>query len=148
MKQTCSHGNESTQNNRGTVGNCVFFENKLLRRISGLNRDDIIEGSKKLHNEELHNLHSSSNIIRMIRSRRMRLARHIACMRPKRNEYRVLVGKQERKKPLGTPRHKWENNIKMDLKEIGWGGTDQFNLAQDRDQWQTLVNTVMSLMAS
>jgi hypothetical protein len=76
----------------------------------------------------------------------MRLAGHVACMRTKRKAYRVLVGKPHRKKPLGTPRHKWENNIKTVLKEIGWGGMDHINLVKDRDQWQSLVNTVMNLL--
>jgi hypothetical protein len=63
----------------------------------------------------------------------------------KRNAYRILVGKPEGKRPLGRPRRRWEDNIKMDLTEIGWGGMDWIDLAQDRDQWRGLVNTVMNL---
>jgi hypothetical protein len=66
-------------------------------------------------------------------------------MREKRNAYRILVGKPEGKRPLGRPRRKWEDNIKMYLREIGWGGMDWIDLAQDRDQWRALVNTVMNV---
>jgi hypothetical protein len=82
------------------------------------------EGWEKLHNEELHELRSSSSIIRIIKSRRMRWAGHVAQMREKRNVYRSLVGKPEGKRPLGRPRHRWIDNIKMDLSEIGLGGVD------------------------
>jgi transcription termination factor 2 len=98
-----------------------------------------------IHNEELHNLYSSPNIIRMIKSRRMRWAGHVARMGETRNVYRILVGKAERKRPLGRPRCRWVDNIKMDLREIGWDGVDWIKLAQDRDQWRALVNTVMNL---
>jgi hypothetical protein len=81
-------------------------------------------GWRKLHNEELHNLYSSPIIIRMIKSRRMRWAGHIARMGEKRNAYRILVGKSEGKRPLRRPRRGWVDNIKMDLKEIGWDGID------------------------
>jgi hypothetical protein len=90
-------------------------------------RDEIIGGWRILHNEELHKLYSSPNIIRMM-SRRIRWAGHVACMGAKRNAYRVLVGKPEKKKPLGKPRHRWEENIKMDVREMDW-----INLDQDRD---------------
>jgi hypothetical protein len=102
----------------------------------------------KLHNEELHNLYSSPNIIRMIKSRRMRWAGHVARMGTTRNAYRKLVGKSEGKRPLGRPRHRWVDNIKMDLREIGWNGVDWIELAQDRDQWRALVNTVINLRVS
>jgi hypothetical protein len=81
----------------------------------------------------------------MIKSRRMRWAGHVARMREKRNAYRILVGKPEGKKPLGTPRRRWEDNIKIDLRETGWDRIDWIDLAQDRDQWRALVNTVMNL---
>jgi hypothetical protein len=100
---------------------------------------------RKLHNEELHNLYSSPNIIRMIKSRRMRWAVHAAGMEETRNAYRILVGKPEGKRPLGRPRHRWMDNIKMDLREIGSDCMDWIELAQDRDQWRALVNTVMNL---
>jgi hypothetical protein len=101
-------------------------------------------GWRKLHNEELHNLYSSPSIIRMIKSRRMRWAGHVAPME-KRNTYRILVRKPEGKRPLGIPSRSWVDNIKMDLREIGWGDVDWINLAQDRDQWRALVNTIMKL---
>jgi hypothetical protein len=100
---------------------------------------------EKLHNEELHNLYSSLNIIRMIKSRRMRWAGHVARMGAKRNAYRILVGKPEGRKPLGRPRRMWLYNIKIDLREIGWDLVDWVNLAEDREQWRALVNTVMNL---
>jgi hypothetical protein len=93
-------------------------------------------------NEELHNLYCSPSIIRIIKSRRMRWAGHVARME-KRNAYRILEGKLEGKRPLGRPRHRWEDNIKTDFR--GWGGMDWINLAQDRDQWRALMNTVMNL---
>jgi hypothetical protein len=81
----------------------------------------------------------------MIKSRRVRWAGHVARMGEKRNAYRILVGKPEGKRPLGRPRHRWVNNIKMDLREIEWDGMDWISLAQDRDQWTALVNVVMNL---
>jgi hypothetical protein len=100
---------------------------------------------RKLHNEELYNLYSSPNIIRMIKSRRLRWAGYVARMGEKRNAYRILVGKPEGKRSLGRPRCRWVDNIKIDLREIGWDGTDWIDLTQDRDQWRALVNTVMNL---
>jgi hypothetical protein len=84
---------------------------------------------RKLHNEELHNLYSSPNIIRMIKSRRMRWAGHVACMGEERNAYRILVRKPEGRRPLGRPRCRWVDNIKMDLRETGWDGVDWVDLA-------------------
>jgi hypothetical protein len=98
-----------------------------------------------LDNEELHILYSSTNIITQIKSRRMRWAGHVARMGEERNVYRVLMGKPEGNRPLGIPRHRWEDGIRMDLREIGWGSIDWIQLAQDRDQWRALVNTVMNL---
>jgi hypothetical protein len=105
----------------------------------------VTEGWRKLHNEELHNLYSSPSIIRMIKSRRMRWAGHVALMGEKRNAYGILVGMPEGKRPLGRPRRRWVDNIKMDLRGIGWDGMDWIDLAQNRDQWKALVNTVMNL---
>jgi hypothetical protein len=119
------------------------FENRVLRRIFGPNRDEVTGGWRKLHNEELHNLYSSPCIIRMIKSRRMRWAEHVTRMGKKRNAYRILVGKLEGKRPLGRPRRRWVNNIKLDLREIGWDGVDWIDMPQDRDQWRALVNTVL-----
>jgi hypothetical protein len=96
------------------------FENRVLRRIFGPKRDDVPGGWRKLHNEELHNLYSSPSIIRIIKSRRMRWAGHVARMGAKRNVDGILVGKPEGKRPLVRPRRRWADNIKMDLREIGW----------------------------
>jgi hypothetical protein len=90
--------------------------------------DEVTEGCRKLHNEGLHNLYSSPSIIRMIKSRRMRWTGHIVRM-GENNAYRTLVGKPEGKRPLGRPRRRWVDNIKMDLREIGWGGMDWIHLA-------------------
>jgi hypothetical protein len=102
-------------------------------------------GWRKLHNEELRDFYPSSSIIRIIKSRRMRWAGHVARIVEKRNVYRLLVGKPEGKRQLMRPRRRWTNNIKIDLLEIGWGGVDWIGLAQDRDRWRALVNAVMNL---
>jgi hypothetical protein len=81
----------------------------------------------------------------MIKSRRMRWPGHVARLEEKRNAYRISVGKSEGKRPLGRPRRRWVNNFKMDLTKIRWGGMDWIDLAEDRDQWRTLVKTVMNL---
>jgi hypothetical protein len=120
------------------------FENKVLR-IFGPNREEVIGGSRKLHNEELHNLYTFPNIIRTIKSRRMKWAGHVARMGEKRNAYRILVGKPEGKRPLGRTRYWWVDNIKMDFRELEWDDVDWIDMAQDRDQWRTLVNTVLNL---
>jgi hypothetical protein len=97
------------------------FENRVLRRIFGPKRDEVIREWRRLHNEELYDLYSSPNIIRVIKSRRMRWAGHVAGMGEGRGAYRVLVGRLEGRTPLGRPRRRWEDNIKMDLQEVGWG---------------------------
>jgi hypothetical protein len=97
------------------------FENRVLRRIFGPKRDEVTDWIK-LHNEELHSLFSSPSIIRIIS--KMRWAGHVARMWENRNTYRILVGNPERKKPLIGVRSRWVDNIKLDLKEIGWGGMD------------------------
>jgi hypothetical protein len=102
-------------------------------------------GWRKLHNEELHNLYSSPSIIRIIKSRRMRWAGHVAWMGEKRNVYRLLVRKPEGERPLGRPRCGWMNNIKMDLLEIGLNVVDWIGLAPHRYRWRALVNSVMNL---
>jgi hypothetical protein len=94
--------------------------------------------------EELHKLHSVPYIITIIKSKGMRRAGHVARMGENRNAYKILVGKPEGKRPLGRPRRRWVDNIKIDLREIGW---DWIDLAQDREQWRALVNTVMNLQA-
>jgi hypothetical protein len=98
---------------------------------------------RELHNEELHDLYSSPTIVRVIKSRRMKWAGHVARMEEWRGVYRVLVGKPEGKRPLGRPRCRWEDNIKMDVQEVGCGGMDCIELVQDRDSWRGLVNAVM-----
>jgi hypothetical protein len=95
------------------------FENKVLRRIFGPKRDEVTGGWRKLHDEELRDLYSSPSTIRIIKSRRMRWAGHVARMGEKRNAYRLLLGKREGTRPLGRPRRRWADNIKMDLLEIG-----------------------------
>jgi hypothetical protein len=99
----------------------------------------------KLHNEELHMLYFSPSIIRMLKSRRIGWAGHVARMGEKRSAYRILVGKPEGKKPLVRTRLVWVDNIKMDIREIGWDGMDWIDLAQDRDRWRAYVNAVMNL---
>ena len=122
-----------------------MFENKVLRRIFGPRRDEVTGDWRRLHNEELNDLYSSPNIVRMIKSRRIRWAGHVACMGEERVVYRVLVGKPEGKRPLGRPRCSWVDNIRMDLQEVGCRYVDWIGLAQDRDRWWTLVNVVMNL---
>jgi hypothetical protein len=121
------------------------FENRVLRRIFRSKRDERIKSWRKLHNEDLRKFYSSPNIIRMIKSRKMRWAWHVARMGAKRNACRVLVGKPERMRPLGRPRRWWEDNIKMDLREIGWGGMDLIWLRIWTSGGRALVNTVMNL---
>jgi hypothetical protein len=121
------------------------FGNRVLRGIFGPKRDEVTGEWRKLHSGELHNLCSSPDIIRQIKSRRMRWAGHVARMGEGRNVYRVLVGKPEVKRPLERPRSKWEDGIRMDLREIGWGGVEWIQLAQDRDRWRAVVCAVMNL---
>jgi hypothetical protein len=120
------------------------FANRVLRRIFGLKRDEVTGEWRKLHNEELRD-HSSPSIIKIIKSRRMRWAGHVACMGEKRKAYRLLVGKPEGKRPLGRPRHRWVDNTRMDLGEVGWSDVDWSGLAQDRNRWRSLVNSVLKL---
>jgi hypothetical protein len=114
------------------------FENRVPRRIFGPKRYDAAGEWRKLHNEELHNLYSSLNIIRQIKSRRMRWARHVE----DRKVYKVLVGNPKGKRPLGRPRRRWEDRIRMDLRKTGWRGC---GLTQDRDRWQAVVSAVINL---
>ena len=97
---------------------------------------------RKLHNEELNDLYSLPNIVRVLKSRRMRWAGHVARMGEDRGVQRVLVGKPEGKRSLGTTRRRWKENIKMDLQEVGGGRGDWMELVQDRDRWRALVGTV------
>jgi hypothetical protein len=109
------------------------FENRVLR-IFGPKRDEVTGGWRKLHNEELHGLYSSPSIVRVIKGRRMRWAGHVACMGAVRGACNILVGKPEGRRPLGRPRCRWEGNIKMDLRDIGFRDVDWIHLAQDRDR--------------
>jgi hypothetical protein len=95
--------------------------------------------------QELNDLYSSPNFIRVIKSRRMRWAGHVASMGEGRGACRILVGRPEGSRPLGRPRRRWEDNIKMDLQEVGWGDMDWIDMAQDRDRWQALLSAVMNL---
>jgi len=99
---------------------------------------------RKLHNEELSDLYSLPIIVRVVKSRRMRWAGHVALNGEGRGVHRVLVGKPEGKRPLGRPRRRWDDNIKTDLQEVGEGFGDWMELAQDRDRWRALVSTVMN----
>ena len=121
------------------------FENMVLRRIFGPRRDEVTGEWRRLHNEELNDLYPSPNIVRVIKSRRMRWAGRMACMGEEREVYKVLVGKPEGKRPLGRPRHRWVDNIRTDLQEVGCGYMDWSGLAQDGDRWRTLVHAVMNL---
>jgi hypothetical protein len=121
------------------------FENRVLRRIFGPRRDGVMGGWRKLHNDELHNMYSSPSIMRIVKSRRMRWAGNVARMGAKKNVYRLLVGKPEGKRPLGRPRRRWIDNIKMDLSEIRLSAVEWIGLAQDRYRWRALVNSVMNL---
>jgi hypothetical protein len=97
------------------------FENRVLRRIFGPKRDKVTGEWRRLHDEELRDLYSLPNIIRVIKWRRMRWSGHVARMGEGRCAYRILVGRPEGGTPLGRPRLRWEDNIKMDLQEVGWG---------------------------
>ncbi|KAJ4449870.1 hypothetical protein ANN_01276 [Periplaneta americana] len=121
------------------------FENKVLRKIFVAERNEITGEWRKLHNAELHPLYSSPDIIRNIKSRRLIWAGHVARMGESRNAYRVLVERPEGKRPLGRPRRRWEDNIKMDLRGVGYDGRDWINLAQDRDQCRAYVRAAINL---
>ena len=120
-------------------------ENMVLRKIFGPRRDEVTGEWKRLHKEELNDLCSSSNIVWVIKSRRIRWAGHVARMGEERGLYRVLVGKPGGRRPLGRPRHRWVDNIRMDLQEVGCGYMDWIGLAQVRERWRTLVSAVMNL---
>ena len=119
-------------------------ENGVLRRIFGPKRDGVTGECSKIHDEELNDLYCSPNIVWVIKSRIIGWAGHVAGMRERRGVYRVLVGKPEGKRPLGRPRRKWDDNIRMDLQAVGCVGMDWIELAQDRDRWRALVNAVMN----
>jgi hypothetical protein len=125
-----------------TIGSESLYE--VLRRISGPKRDQVTGKWRKLHKGELHNLYSLPDIIRQIKSRRMRLAGHVARMGEGRSLYIVFVGRPEGKSPLERPRRKWEDGIKMGLREIGWRNVEWIHLAQERNRWRDVVNAMMN----
>jgi len=121
------------------------FQNGVLR-IFRPKREEAKREWKKLHNVELHELYPSPKIVGVIKWRKMRMAGHVARIGEKRVVYRVLVGKSEGKCPLGRPRRRWEDNININLQEVGWGaGIDWIDLAEDRDRRRALVNSLMNL---
>jgi len=121
------------------------FENMVLRRIFGPRRDEITREWRRLHNEELNDLYSSSNIVRVIKLRRMRRAGHVKRMGEERVCIGSWLGKPEGRRPLVRPRRRWVDNMRMDLQEVGCGYMDWIGLAQDRDRWWTFVSAVMNL---
>ena len=117
----------------------------VSRRIFGPRSDEVTEEWRRLHNEELNDLYCSPNIVGGTKSRRMRWAGHVGHMGEDMGVYRVLVGKPEGKRPLGRPRRRWVDNIRMDLQEVGCGYMDWIGVARDRDRRRTLVSAVMNL---
>jgi hypothetical protein len=128
-------------------GLCDYFRIQFesVRRTFGPKRDEVTGEWRNVNNEELHDLYSSSSIIRILKSRRMRWAGHVALIGEKRNAYRLLVGKPEGRRPLGRPRLRWLDNIRMDLVEVGWSDVDWIGLARDKDRWRALVNSGLNL---
>ena len=122
-----------------------MFENRVLGRIFGPTRGEVTGEWRKLHIKEFNDLCSLPNIDGGIKSRRMRWAEHVERRGERRGIYRVLVGKPEGKSPLGRPRRRWEDNVKMGLQEVGCGSMDWIKLAQDRDSWRALMTAVMNL---
>jgi hypothetical protein len=119
-----------------------MFENRVLRRIFGPKRDEVTGEWRKF------DMYSLRSIIRIIKSRRMRRAGHVARMGGKRTAYGLLVGKPEGKRQLGRPRRRWVDNIRMDLGEVEWGDVKSIGLAKDRNRWRALVNSVLNLRVS
>jgi hypothetical protein len=121
------------------------FENRVLRRIFGPKRDELIGEWRTSHNEELNGLYSLPNIVRVIKSRRMRWVGHVA----RKGKGEVCTGfwwgNLREREPLGRPRHRWEGNIRMDLQEVGCGCEDWIGLAQHWDRWRALVSALMNL---
>jgi len=120
-------------------------ENMVLRSSFGPSRDEVMGEWRRLHNDELNDLYSSPNIVWVIKWRRMRWVGHVECIGEERGMYRVLLGKPEGRRPLGRPRHRWVDNFRMVLQEVGCGYMDGIGLAQDRYRWRTLVSAVMNL---
>ena len=125
-----------------------MFENRVLKRIFGPKRNEVTGKWRKLYNEELVDLYSSANIVRVIKWRKMKWMGHVARMGERRDVYRILMGKPEGKRPLGRPRRSWEDNIKIDLQEVECGDRDWIELAEDTDRWRAVVNAVLNLRVS
>jgi len=121
-----------------------MFENRVLKRVFGPKSDEVTGEWRRLHNKELCELYSLPNIVRVVKSRRMRRAGHVAHMGEGRGVHRVLVEKPEGKRPLGRPRRRWEDSIRMDLQEVGGSCGDWMELAQVRESWRALVGMVMN----
>ena len=117
----------------------------MLRRIFRPKRDEVTREWRRLHDKELYTLYSTPYLIRVIKSRRPRWAGHVARIRERRGAYRALVGKPEGRRPLGRPRLRWKDNIKMDLREVGGGSKNWMDFAHDRDRWRALVNAAMNI---
>ena len=122
-----------------------MFENKELRGIFERTREEVTGEWRKVHNGELNDLYCTPNIVRVTTSRKMRWAGYVARMRERKGVNRVLVGKPEGKRSLGRRRSRWQDNIKMDVEDVGCGGMDWMELDQGRDRWWALVNVVMNL---
>jgi hypothetical protein len=123
----------------------LHTNNTVLRRIFERKSEKVVGGWRRLHNEELRNLYAPLNVVRVITSRMMSWAGHVAHTGEMRNSYNILAGKPKRKRPVGRPKCRWEDNIRMDITETGCEGVDWMHLAQDRNQWQVLVNTVINI---
>jgi hypothetical protein len=121
------------------------FENRVLRRIFGPKRDEVRREWRRLHNEKLNDLFSSPNIVRVIKIEKNEIGGACSTYGEKRGACWILVRRPERKRPLGRPRHRWKDNIKRDLREVGWEGMDWIGLAEDRDRWRAPVNAVRNL---
>ena len=127
------------------LGRLRVFENRVLRGTFGPERDEVTGKLRKLQYEELTNLYSSPNIVRETKLRGMRCAGNVARIGGEERCIQGFGGEPEGKRALGRPRRRWEDNIKMDLQEVGCGGMDCIEVAQDRDRWRALVNPVMNI---
>ena len=126
----------------------TVFKNRVLRKMFGPKTDEVTGEWERLHNEETYDLYPSPNVIRVIKSRRMRWAGHVACMGDRRSAYRVLVESRDENRSLGRPKRRWEDNIKIGLQVVGWGGIDWIAVTQNRDRQLTPVNVVTNLQVS